>query len=195
MPSVSMAAGALRQRGRERWAASARPARQRARRGASGGGRSSRLALLAGGRCAPGWGVFQACFLCLVSHVWSSRWQCLLAGGAGTSSAEDSLHAGRAGSGLRSRSSGGSAGPAGEGRVRGGLPRSASIAARLASSAGPQRLNLSSSRCAARCCRGELGALRPRSAGTRRPAARRSVCRGVLRGCSRRWSLAALKPG
>jgi hypothetical protein len=144
-----MQAGALRRRERARWiarwTASAWPARQHARRSASGGERSGRRACLQ--RAA----VLQhCCLLSLFSYVCSSRWLCLLAGRAGTSSAEDSLHAGRAGSSLRSRGSGGSAGPAGEGRVRGGLPRSASIAARLASSAGPQRLNLSSSRCAAR---------------------------------------------
>ncbi|KAK9836329.1 hypothetical protein WJX81_005776 [Elliptochloris bilobata] len=50
----------------------------------------------------------------------------------GTSSTDDSTHAGgRVGSSLR-RGSASSAGLGGEGRVRGGMPRSASIAARLA---------------------------------------------------------------
>ncbi len=188
-----MQAGALRRRERARWiarwTASAWPARQHARRSASGGERSGRRACLQ--RAA----VLQhCCLLSLFSYVCSSRWLCLLAGRAGTSSAEDSLHAGRAGSSLRSRGSGGSAGPAGEGRVRGGLPRSASIAARLASSAGPQRLNLSSSRCAARCSRGQPRVLKPRSAGTRRPAARWLADSGVLRACSGSGASRRLKP-
>ncbi len=68
-------------------------------------------------------------------------------GRAGTSSTEDSTHAAtRMASGMRSRGSGSSAGLGGEGRVRGGLPRSASIAARLGS-AGVRRTRISTSRC------------------------------------------------
>ena len=66
----------------------------------------------------------------------------------GTSSTDDSTHAGRQSSGMRSRGSASSAGLGSEGRVRGGIPRSASIAARLAATgAASYRAQLSSSKC------------------------------------------------